>query len=219
MAISYPLSMPNAPGFQKQNLSAVNVVGIAVSPFTKQQQTYEWPAEYWHLDIALPPMSRTLAEAWVTFLVSLRGYVGTFHAGDGAVKAPQGVATGTPVVNGAQSAAGVTLNTKGWTHSVTGILKAGDYIQLGTGTQQRVYKVLTDANSDSSGNATLDIFPRLREGVSDGQPITLTNCQGTFRLAFETPGSGSASGAGNARTWSVDEAMVYGITFQAQEAL
>ena len=150
-------------------------------------------------------MTRDQAEDWISFLVSLRGAVGSFYLGDPAGTVPQGVATGTPLVNGAQVAMSRTLVTKGWTHSTTGILLAGDYLQVGTGLQQRLYKNLTDADSDSSGNATLDIFPSLREGISDNQPITLTNCKGTFRLA------------GNERQWSVDYTRFYGIDFKCVE--
>ena len=129
-------------------------------------------------------MNRANAEKWFSMLVALRGQLGTFLAGDDqCATTPQGVATGTPLVNGAQGSMSNTLATKGWTHNVTGILLAGDYIQLGTGTAQRLYKVLTDADSDSSGNATFDIFPTLREGVTDSQPLTIQNCMGTFRLA------------------------------------
>jgi hypothetical protein len=207
MAISFPLSMPSAPGFQRFNLSANNIAGISSSPFTAQAQTYEWPGEFWSLDLALPPMKRDQAQAWVAFLVSLRGVIGTFYIGDDSVAAPAGIATGTPLVNGAQSAGSKTLATKGWTHNITGILKAGDYIQVGTGSAKRLYMVLTDASSNGSGLATLDIFPRLREGVSDGQVITISACKGTFRLPD------------NKRTWTVDQAMIYGIDFQAVEAL
>ena len=207
MAISYPLSLPSTPGFRKFALTADNAVGVAESPFTGQQQTYEWQKEKWLLDASLPPMRRTQAEAWVTFLVSLRGRLGTFYVGDSAASTPRGVATGTPLVNGTNTAGSKTVTTKGWTHNITGILLAGDYIQIGTGTEKRLYKNLTNANSDNSGHATLDIFPRLREGLSDNQVITITNCQGTFRLMD------------NARQWSVDEAMIYGIDFKSEEAI
>jgi len=206
MAITYPLAIPTL-GWMKANFFASNVVGLSKSPFTLQQEVYQWPGEEWLVDVSLPPMAQATAEAWVNFLVSLRGQVGTFYIGDQSHTAPTGVATGTPVVNGAQSSMSNTLATKGWTHGVTGILKAGDLIQLGTGAQQRLYKVLTDADSDSSGDATLDIFPVLREGVSDNQSITITNCQGTFRLMA------------NDREWTVDAAKIYGITFKAEEAI
>lgn len=206
MSISFPLSLPSTPSWMKVNFTANNIVGVTRSPFTGQQQTYQWPGENWSVDVSLPPMDQATAEAWVTFLISLRGVLGTFHVGDVLHTAPVGVATGTPVVNGAQGSMSNTLATKGWTHNITGILKAGDFIQVGTGVQQRLYKVLTDANSDGSGLATLDIFPSLREGVSDNQSITLANTAGTFRLLS------------NDRTWNVDNAKHYGIDFKAEEA-
>jgi hypothetical protein len=205
MAISYPLTMPTN-GWLKAVFTANNIVGISKSPFTMQQQTYQWHGEEWQVDVSLPPLNQTQAEAWVNALTALRGTLGTFYIGDPTHTAPTGVATGTPLVNGAQTAMSTTLATKGWTHSVSKILKAGDFIQIGTGAQQRIYKVLTDVNSDGSGHATLDIFPALREGVSDNQPITLNNCMGTFRLLS------------NDRQWTVDNAKLYGIDFKCEEA-
>jgi hypothetical protein len=190
----------------KINFGASNLIGLSKSPFTLQQETYQWPGEEWLVDVSLPPMAQATAEAWINFLVSLRGQLGTFYLADPTHTAPNGVGTGTPVVNGAQSAMSKTLATKGWTHGVTGILKAGDLIQVGTGVQQRIYKVLVDANSDGSGLATLDIFPALREGVSDNQGITLANPAGTFRLQS------------NERNWTVDLAKVHGIDFKCEEA-
>jgi len=204
--VTYPLSYPTAPGPQKLVLSATNTIGMSKSPFTGQQQTYQWPSEFFSLDVSLPPMLQATAQAWVAFLVALRGQLGTFYAGDSSVLEPAGVATGTPLVSGAQTAMSTSLTTKGWTAGVSNILLAGDYIQLGTGVQQRLYKVLTNATSDGSGHATLDIFPRLREGVSDAQPITTINCMGTFRLSS------------NERKWTVEEIQLYGVDFSAEEA-
>lgn len=205
--ISYPLMLPLTPGWSKIVFSATNIVGLSRSPFTNQQQVYSWPGEYWSVDVSMPPMPQTTAEAWITFLVSLRGTLGTFLIGDAERATPRGVATGTPLVNGAQSSMSSTLATKGWTHSITNIFLAGDFIQLGTGVQQRIYKVLTNATSDVSGNATFDIFPVLREGVSNNQPITLLNTQGTFRLTTDE------------RKWDMDAAHIYGLDFACEEAL
>ncbi|MGH9552308.1 MAG: hypothetical protein ACRD3W_23175, partial [Terriglobales bacterium] len=207
MAISFPLSHPSSPaGFSTFTQGATNVVGISSSPFTGQQQAQEWSAELWDFSVGLPPMKRADAEAWVSFLVALRGMSGTFLIGDPYGAAPRGVATGTPKVSGSNAAGSKTFATKGWTHGVTGILKAGDYIQVGTGMSQRLYKNLTDVDSDGSGDATLDIFPRLREALADDAVITTTNCKGCFRLAD------------NRREWSVALAGVYGLSFRCVEA-
>ena len=58
----------------------------------------------------------------------------------------------------------------------------GDYIQIGSSATQRLYRVVQDANSDSGGNATLEIWPDLREQPADNADITVSNCKGTFRL-------------------------------------
>ena len=208
MSITYPLAMPSSPSPRQVDFVANNLVSVAVSPFTGSQQVYQWAGQWWEAQIGLPPMLESEAATWVAFLNSLKGRTGTFHIGDPARKTPLGTVPGTPLVNGAQTGGGNTLATKGWTASQTGILKAGDYIQLGSGTTQRLYQVLTDTDSDASGNATLDIFPVLRsEGATDGASITTSNCQGTFRLA------------GNVNKWQVDYTRVWIISFAAIEAI
>jgi len=70
-----------------------------------------------------------------------------------------------------------------------------------------LHMVLADAASDSSGAAMLDIFPRLREPMTDGQPINLVSPVGTFRLAQ------------NKRDWSIGVGKIYSISFSLVEAL
>ena len=205
MAITYPLSLPTTAGIAKVRLTANDIVGISQSPFTASQQVYKYPGQFWEADVTLPAMKRADAEYWVTFLMKLNGPFGTFLLGDPLGATARGVATGTPLVNGG-SQVGNELVTDGWTVSQTGILKAGDYIQLGSGATAQLYKVLDDANSDGSGNATFTIWPSLRSSPSDNAAITVSAPKGNFRLT--TPAA-----------WDIDEASIYGMTFGAREAL
>jgi hypothetical protein len=208
MSITFPRSdVPGSPRPNALTLTQQSTTGVVTSPFTGTTQIVEWPAEWWVMQLAFPPMKRTDAEAWIAFLQSMRGMSGTFLYGDPSYQGARGVATGTPLVNGANAAGSKTLATKGWTASQTGILKAGDYLQVGTGASTRLYKVLVDADSDATGNATLDIFPRLREALSDSASITLTNPRGTFRLMD------------NKFQHTVNVARQYGITFVIAESL
>jgi hypothetical protein len=100
-----------------------------------------------------------------------------------------------------------SLPTKGWAVNSAGVLLRGDYLQVGSGTTQRLYQNMSDASSDSNGFATLDIFPCVREPLSTGTPITLLNTAGCFRLAD------------NRRTWEVDQNRVCEISFKAREAI
>lgn len=206
MSIVYPITLPSTPGARSVRIRARSRVGVTPSPFTGAQQAYAWPGRWLEADVVYPPMTRAEGEALVAALVSLNGREGTFHLGDPSGAVPRGLATGTPLVNGANAVRSKTLATKGWTAGVTGILKAGDWVQAGSGTTRRLYKNLKDVNSDGSGLATLDIFPSLREALADGAALTVTSCQGTFRLAV------------NVTEWDIDEAVHYGLSFSCVEA-
>lgn len=202
MAISYPLSMPN------DNLASVTIrsvtnIGVARSIFTGKQQVFQHSYESLAIDVSLPPLERENAEPWIAFLLALRGPLGTFLAGDVAGKTPRGAASGTPRVNGA-SQIGTSLVTDGWTPGVTNILKKGDWIQVGS----RIYKNLNDVNSDGSGNATLDIFPRLRQSPADNDLILTNNTKGLFRLL-----------SNDVPVAVINKAKHYEIAFSAAEAL
>ncbi len=206
MPITYPLALPTTSGIMKVRLIANDVVGAVQSPFTAKQQIYRYTGQFWEADITLPPMKRADAEYWISFLLKLNGPYGTFLLGDPNGATPRGVATGTPRVNGAGQSGG-ELVTDGWTPDTTGILKAGDYIQIGVDLQADLYKVLDDVNSDASGNATLTLWPDLRTGYANDTIIYTTNTKGLFRLTSSQAG------------WDINEAAIYGLTFGAREAL
>ena len=111
-----------------------------------------------------------------------------------------GVATGTPVVNGASQNVtypavkdtwSQSLVTQGWTNSVTGILKAGDIFTIAgvfavnpstkvSTARLQTFTVLADANSGAStGPATLTISP----------PIITT---GAYQTVSAAPANGAA---------------------------
>lgn len=188
-------------------MSLRRVVGMAGSPFTLEEQSYKYPGEQWAISFRLPPsVTREIASEWIAFGIKLQGTYGRFLMGDPMGKVPQGVATGTPLVNGgAQS--GNTLVTDGWTTNVNGILKTGDYIQLGTGTSSRLHMVVENANSNAFGQATLNIEPALRTPPADNSAIIVNNAKGIFRLTD------------NNFSWSVDPGPVYRVSFEAVEVV
>ena len=205
MAISYPLSLP-ARTARRVTFHARSTVGRSVSPFTGEQQVYVHQGEWWECEVELPPMEVDDAEEWVSFLVSLNGQEGTFLMGDPAGATPRGIATGTPLVSGG-SQTGKTLATKGWTAGVTNILKAGDWLQLGTGSSSHLHKVVAAANSDGSGLASLEIWPRLRSSPAADAAIVVSAAKGLWSLA------------GNDNPWTIDLARIYGMSFTCREAL
>ncbi len=202
MAITYPLSFPSTPSFKRMRLGTISIVGVSQSIFTAEVQTQAHEGQLWRASMVLPPMKRAVAEEWIAFLVSLNGREGTFKLGDVLGTSPRGTGLGTPVVDGG-SQTGQELATRGWTDGV--VLKAGDYIQLGT-TIPRLHKILQDATA-SGGDVTLDIWPRLRSSPSDGATVIISNTLGTFRLPT------------NRTQWDLQLAEFYGIVFSAIEAI
>ena len=206
MTISYPLALPTHTGIAQIELRAINAVAYARSPFTFAGQTFAYPGQMWTADLTLPPMKRADAEQWNAWLLSLRGQLGTFLMGDPMGATARGVATGTPLVNGGSQTGG-TLVIDGATNSTSSWLKAGDYIQLGSNGSSRLHKVLADANSDGSGNVTLDIWPHIRVAPADNATVTVSNAKGLFRLSS------------NEQAFSINESAIYGMTFGAMEAV
>ena len=208
MAESYPISFPTG-GVASIRLIARNATAIANSPFSFSQQVYRHQGQAWEADISLPPMKREDAEVWVSFLLRLRGQYGTFLLGDPLGATPRGSAAttpGTPVVNGAGQT-GDFLNITGLPTSTSNYLRAGDYIQLGTGSSSTLHKVLEDVDTDASGNATLNLFPQVRTAPNNSATVTVEDCVGVFRLND------------NATSWDINSASIYGITFGAIESL
>lgn len=194
MAISYPLSLPTTIGIAQIELTAVNAIAVSRSPFTFDSQVHAYSGEMWQADITIPPVHRDLAESWVSFLLSLRGQYGTFLLNDPNCTAPRGTATAA-TITGSTGDRSVSV-------TMTGTLLAGDYIQLGTGSDATLHKVL----QDQSGTGTLEIWPALRKDRT-AVAADLTSASGVFRLST------------NQVSWSVNEVSTYGITFGAMEAI
>ena len=209
MAESYPLTFPTQTGIAQVEISATDIVSISESPFTLSQQVVRHAGARWSATITIPPVKRSDSEYWNSFLLRLRGQFGSFLLGDPNAATPRGSAAttaGTPVVNGA-SQTGNELAIDGLPTSVTGYLRAGDYIQLGSGATARLYKVLEDVDTNASGQATLNLWPDLRSSPADGATVVVNGAQGIFRLAT------------NDATWTINNAGFYSISFAAVEAL
>jgi len=199
MAISYPLALPTNIGIASIQLRAVNAVAYSRSPFTFAGQAHTYSGEAWEADVTLPPMNRADAEAWIAFLVSLRGQHGTFRLHDPSATSPRGTATGMTITGGVGDRTITSVVTSGRT------LKAGDYFGIVSGGKYRLHKVLQDYVGTGSAS-NLEIWPALR-GSYTNLNVDLTSPEGEFRLTS------------NEQAWTIKSASIYGITFGAMEAL
>ena len=205
MAIVYPLALPSENHFRSVQMRGESTTALTRSIFTASSQVQEHQGQMWRIEVSLRPMKREVAEQWIAWALALAGRSGTFLMYDPAAPSPRGSLGGTPLVNGAGQS-GKVLVTDGWTPSTSGLLLAGDYIQLGSGEQTRLYKVMQDVASDGGGNASIDIWPRLREAPADNEALITTKAKGAFRMTSDTT------------QWNVNVAQFYGFGFSAEEA-
>lgn len=194
MAISYPLATPTSIGIESIELRAVNAVATSQSPFTYKQQVISHGGQKWEASVTIPPVHRDLAAPWKSMLVALKGPTGTFLLGDPDYATPQGTVSSCTLSGNAGDETPTVV--------MTGTLKAGDYIQLGSAGNSRLHQVL----EDQSGSGTLEIWPALRSDYTN-TTVVFNNPKGVFRLAS------------NVTSWSINNASTYGISFEAVEAL
>lgn len=210
MSIVYPLALPTSIGVAEITLRARNVVAISESPFTFRQQVFKHPGERWEASISLPTQRRDLIEPWVGFLLALKGQTGTFLLGDPSATSPRGSLsqfTASVQVDGNQNSGSSSINLKGFPNNQNNLLLAGDYIQLGSAGTATLHKVLLPVNSNSSGQATVEIWPAVRRSLTDNEPVVYTNTVGRFRL--DNPTS----------EWTINSQNNFQSTFTAVEVI
>lgn len=204
MTITYPLAFPTTLTVSSMTISPRDAIARTESPFSFSEQVVDFTGEVWQVSGTLPLMEKDTAEDYVSFILKLKGRKGTFLFPIPNAE-QRGVATGTPLVKGAGQT-GNSLALDGMTPNITGIFKAGDFLNLGSGSSTRLYKILSDVNSDGSGNVTVDIWPSLRSSPADNAVITLSNVKVLLRLSDNVP-------------YSIDTNKHYFLEFSAQEAL
>ena len=194
MALSYPLATPTTIGIESIELRAVNAVAVSQSPFTYKQQIVSHGGQKWEASVNIPSVHRDKAAEWKAMLVGLRGQTGTFLLGDPDYATPQGTVSSCVLSgNVGDDTASVVM---------TGTLKAGDYIQLGSGASSKLHQVLLDQD----GDGTIEIWPSLRSDYTSST-VVFNSPKGVFRLAT------------NMTSWSINNASIYGISFEAVEAV
>lgn len=193
MAIAYPIDLP-ANGITSIEWRALNAVVTSQSPFTYKQQVIAHGGQRWEATVNIAPLNKASAATWKAALISLKGSSGTMLLGNPVYDVPQGTVSAC-TLSGDAGAETVTV-------TMTGSLKAGDYIQLGAGSSAKLHQVLVD----QSGNGSLEIWPALRTTYSN-QSVIFNAPKGLFRLSQ------------NMTSWSIDNASIYGISFDVVEVL
>ena len=127
------ISMPTSPNFVRSNWTLIRTVGATVSPFSGKTKTQEFDGVYWTAEVSLPPMRRSQAVEWQSFLLELNGVVNHFKFADPDALTNTGTySTAFLTSNHRTSTNSVTLSFSGSTitagASTFGSAKVGDFI-------------------------------------------------------------------------------------------
>lgn len=181
---------PSDPQPREVEIRSVTTTLVSMGQSMKRQARTR-NAQRWSLKFTYPPLSRDEWAPIFAFLMKQRGRYETFQVVlPPPLYTPQGIATGSPVVNNQagspeQLQTGLrSVVTKGWTVGQTGIVKAADFLLYAGHT--KIYMATADANSDGSGNATITQEPALIEGPAHNAVITINSPAFTVALANDS---------------------------------
>jgi len=184
------ISMPASPAPDAIEWQMEDVVGTNRSPFSLQQQIYDWGAAILRASLSFPLMANATAQAWIAFLMAAQGIANIFSFGDPVNTGPQNPSASAGSVTGSgQTGFSLVTSSSG--------LTPGDWISLGL----RLYRVTSVAGG------ALGIWPNIRESPADGTNLVITNASGLFRLAKNT------------RSVHMDKHRNHKIVFEIEEAI
>jgi hypothetical protein len=173
-----PIDMPSTTGFIKSSSFYLETnTQIFTSPINKSVQTVQLAGARWRADVTLRAMKKHEVAPWMAFFLKLRGMSETFYMSDPDWQQNLGVGGGTPLVNGSGQT-GTTLAIDGCPANTLRWLRAGDSFTFGD-----EYKRLTqDANTNGSGQVTLNFEPFIRNSPADNAAITIVRPRAKMRL-------------------------------------
>ena len=205
MPVSYPAAVPTS-GVTSLTWTNATSSTISKSPFSFQGQAQSYGGALRYAQITVQDLNREDAEDWVGFLDSLNGTLGTFLFGDPMATSPMGVGGGSPTIQNVGATDTISVNTT-YTSNLARWLRRGDWIQIGTGLDSRLYKIAVNANLNPSGVGTLVLWPSFRIRPVSGQSVIINNPKGLFRRS-----SGTYS-------YSEDNGCKYSLAFDCEEVI
>ncbi len=174
-------------------------VAISENPFTLARESFIWPGQRWNWQVSLPPMERSVAEAWCSLALRANGPGYPILFGPPQLLSKRGAGGGTPVIDGDGQLRSQAVATRGWPES-TAVLYDGDWLQLGSDEDARLHRVCGDVTSDEDGYATIEMWTVPLRSLSDGEEITIDSPVGAWFFS-EMP------------SWDVSELARFGMSF------
>lgn len=170
---AFPNITPNSNSFE-----LVTNTKTFRSPLTNSVQTASRKGSLWKVGMSFDNLSGSQRAEMQAFLVKLNGQEHRFRVHDHSY-VRRGVGFGALTINGADQG-GVNLVCLTTGLNIVGYVKAGDYVSF----NNELHMVTTDADSDTSGNITIQIAPPIRKPTINAGTVDYTSpVSGVFMLS------------------------------------
>jgi hypothetical protein len=175
---------PSRMGF----FSMANTQGSS-SPFDQTLQTVEFPGILWRCRMQWDKLDESHWRIFSSFVASMRGTAGRVYVTPLHASTPIGPWSGAPLVDGA-SQIGDTITLKGFTPSVTNIVRVGDFFSYDvTGGGRQMHLVKETRSSDGSGRiVALKFDPPIRRSPANNAVITTIGPSCVMRFVDDEQG-------------------------------
>ena len=191
------IDMPTSPNFVKSEFRLIRTVGAISSPYTGKVRTQEYDGVFWEAVVSLPPMRRSEAVNWQSFLLKLNGPVNQFKFADPDALVKQGTYSGAQFkTENRTNESSATLSFTASSGTIAGAssttyfnnTKVGDYIVI-TGSANSAnngtHKVLTRSNAYTITVAPVDADSLVDESNKSGCTIKC-NVKGAKGLCLKS---------------------------------
>lgn len=192
------ITFPSEPAAQSMSWRLVQPSQTNISSWTGARQTLAFNRGWWECDYALPPIVGTLnILAWRSFIAKAQGSANDFQVPVDPVA--QTAISSTVLTNGVNQT-GRSIATDGWP-ATTAVLLAGQFVTI----NNQLLQVRDNVISNSSGQATIQVEPPVRQPVADNTAVEYRN---PYCLMYIT----------EMPSLSVEAGYVYNVSFSLRES-
>ena len=191
--------MPTSPNFVRSNFSLYRAVGQTASPFSGKQRTQEFDAVFWQAEVTLPPLNRTQAVEWQSFLMQLKGTTNHFKFADpDALTNTGNFSTTHLIAENRVSNTNVSLTANAGASTIQANASTfanaivGDFIHITGMTNEAnngTHKITAKDSTAPTLKVTVD-STLVTEGATSGCKVQM-NVKGSTGLNLKTSGSNS----------------------------
>lgn len=165
-------TFPSDPSPINVDVTSIKPTTVSVSESGKRQAR-NTGGHLWELSIDFPVMTDDEFEPINCFIMLQDGGSGSFQYVPPDTAIPRGVATGSPLVATSASADAESFIAKGFSNSITNIMRQGDVLKFSS--HDKVYKVVADADTTALGWVELFIKPNLIQDIAVDEVITVND--------------------------------------------